>query len=229
MQELRAEARNQLGKKVKAVRAAGFLPAVVYGENLSSQPIAVPYNDFEKAWRQAGESALLKLDVAGTAYTVLIHEVAYHPLTDRPLHADFYAVRMDKALQVKVPLEFVGESAAVKNEGGVLVKVLHEIEIEAMPGDLPHALTADLTRLKALGGRILVKDIMTPDGVKILAPLEKVLVIVEAPRSEEELAALEQAPAAEAAEVKTEQEIKKEAKAEAEVKTAEETKKPVTE
>lgn len=220
MQELRAEARIKLGKGVSALRKAGFLPAVVYGEGVPSQPVAVPYHNFEKVWREAGESTLLKLDVVGTPYTVLIHEVAYDPLTDRPLHADFYAVRMDKALQMKVPLEFVGESAAVKNEGGVLVKVLHEIEIEAMPGDLPHALTVDLMRLGALGDRILVKDITVPAGVKILTASEEVLVIVEAPRSEEELAALEQAPTAEAVEVKTEQEVKKEAKAEAETKEA---------
>ncbi len=218
MQELEAQARHRLGKKVKTVRAAGFLPAVIYGENLASQPIAVAYNDFEKAWKEAGESTLLNLNVDGTTYPVLIQEIAYDPLTDRPIHADFYAVRMDKALRVKVPLEFIGESAAVKNEGGVLIKVLHELEVEAMPSDLPHALSADLTRLGALGERILVKDVAVPDKVKILASPEEVLAVVEAPRSEEELAALEAAPAAETVEVKTEQEMKKEAKAEKETK-----------
>lgn len=220
MQELRAEPRNQLGRKVKAIRAAGFLPAVVYGDGVASQPIAVSNIEFERIYKLAGESSLIQLKVGEKPYTVIIHEIAYDPLTDRPVHADFYAVRMDKILQIKVPLEFVGESAAVKNEGGVLIKVVHEIEIEAMPGDLPHALTVDLARLGALGDRILLKDIAAPAGVKILTPVEEVVVIVEAPRSEEELAALEQAPTVEAAEVKTEQEVKKEAKAEAETKEA---------
>jgi large subunit ribosomal protein L25 len=221
MQGLRAEPREKLGKKAKTVRLAGFLPAVVYGQGLPSQPVAVPYNDFEKVWREAGESTLVRLNVAGTPYTVLIHDIAYDRLTDRPIHADFYAVRMDRVLQVKVPLEFTGESPAVKNEGGVLIKVVHEIEIEAMPADLPHALTADISSLVSLGGRIFIKDIGSPKGVKILAPAEEVVLIVEAPRSEQELAELEAAPSAEAVEVKTEQEVKKEAKAE--VKDKEET------
>ena len=209
------ESRDKLGKKVKAVRAAGFLPAVIYGEGVQSQPVTVPYDDFEKAYREAGESTLLKLDVVGTPYTVLIHDIAYDPLTDRPIHADFYAVRMDKALRVKVSLEFAGESAAVKNEDGVLVKVVHELEVEAMPADLPHTLSVDISRLASLGDRILIKDIVQPKGVKILAPADEVVIIVEAPRLEEELAA----PAVEAVEVKTEQEVKKEAKAKIKAET----------
>lgn len=219
MQELKAEPRDKLGKKAKAVRLAGFLPAVVYGEGVLSQPLAVLYNDFEKAWREAGESTLLKLDVAGTVHPVLIHDIAYDPLTDRPIHVDFYAVRMDKALRVMVPLEFAGESPAVKNEGGVLIKVAHELEVEAMPADLPHTLCIDISRLVSLGDRIFIKDIAQPKGVKILAPADEVVAIVEAPRSEEELAALEAVPAAGAVEVKTEQEVKKEAKAEVKAET----------
>lgn len=224
MQELKAEIREIKGKSVRALRRAGFLPAVVYGEGVGSQAITVPLRDFEKAFRGAGESTLLKLDVAGFPHTVLIHDVRHDPLRSTPIHADFYAVRMDKVLRVTVPIGFTGESSAVKNDGGILVKVAHELDIEALPGDLPHNLPADLSLLAAFGNRILVKDIPAPKGVKILAPPDEVIAIVEAPRSEEELAALNEAPAAAAAEVKTEVELKKEAKAENEA-AVEETKK----
>ncbi len=221
MQELKAQVRTTLGKQVKIARAAGFLPAVVYGDGVVSQPIAVSNKEFEGIYRSVGESSLFQLIVGEKRYPVVIHDIAYDPLTDRPIHADFYAVRMDKALRVAVPLEFAGESGAVKNEGGVLVKVVHELEIEAMPSDLPHALSVDLSPLAALGDRILVKDIIAPHGVKILASPTEVIVLVEAPRSEEELAELATAPAAELAQVKTEQEMEREVKAKTEAENSE--------
>lgn len=219
MQELRARVRTTLGKRVKTARAAGFLPAVVYGENMPNQPISVPERDFEKVYREAGESTLVRLEVDGKTHNVLIHDTSFDPMTGRALHADFYAVRMDRVLRARVPLEFAGESPAVKNEGGVLVKVAHELEVEALPADLPHNLTADLSLLAALKTRIFLRDIAVPKGVKILGPYDEVVAVVEAPRSEEELAALKETPVAEAVAVETERETKKAA---AEAKTKEE-------
>ncbi|MBI2640883.1 MAG: 50S ribosomal protein L25 [Candidatus Sungbacteria bacterium] len=215
MRELKAKPRTELGKKTNALRRAGFLPAVVYGEGMKSQSISVPYKDFEKAYKEAGESTLLKLEVEGKPYNVLIHDIKNDPLKGYPLHADFYAVRMDKVIRTKVPIEFVGESSAVKNEGGVLVKVMQELEVEALPQDLPHGLRADISALTDFESKIFVKDILLPKGVKVLAGPEEMVALVEPPRSEEELAALAQAPVAEAPEeVKTEQELKREAKGE---------------
>ncbi|QQG45375.1 MAG: 50S ribosomal protein L25/general stress protein Ctc [Candidatus Sungiibacteriota bacterium] len=211
--ELKAQPRTELGKKVKALRRAGFLPAVVYGEKVKSQPIAVPYKDFEKVYREAGESTLIKLDVDGKSHNVLIHDIKNDPLKGIPLHADFYAVRMDKEIRTKVSIEFFGESPAVKNEGGILVRVMQELEVEALPQDLPRELRIDLSGLAAFGSKLFVKDIPTPKGVKILAEPDEVVVLIEAPRSEEELAALEQVSTAAAPEeVKTEREIKEETK-----------------
>lgn len=215
MQELKAKPRTELGKKTNALRRAGFLPAVVYGEGVKSQPIALAYKDFEKAYKEAGESTLLKLDVDGKAYNVLIHDIKNDPLKGTPLHADFYAVRMDKEIRIKVPIEFFGESQAVKSEGGILVKVMQEVEAEALPQDLPHALRADLSLLATLESKLFIKDILLPKGVKILADAQEIVALVEPPRSEEELASLVQAPVAEApVEIKTEQELKREAKGE---------------
>lgn len=218
MTELKAKPRTELGNKVGALRRDGFLPAVLYGEGVPSQSISIPYKDFEKAYREAGESTLVKLEIDGKPFNVLIHDIAYDPLKGSFLHADFYAVRMDKVIRTRVPVEFVGESSAVKNEGGVLIKVIQEVEVEALPQDLPHTLKADLSLIMALAGKILIKDIKLPKGVKVTLDKDEVLALVDAPRSEAELEELAAAPAAELKEVKTEQEVKR---AEAEAKAIE--------
>ena len=209
MQELRAQPREIKGKAVKTLRQRGFLPAVLYGQSTPAAGISVSYKDFEKVYKEVGESTLLKLDVAGSPHTVLIHDVAYDAMRGTPIHADFYAVRMDKALRVSVPIVFSGESPAVKNEGGILVRVVQELEVEALPADLPHELHADLARLDVLKSRILVKDILRSAKVKIIADGEEIIALVDEPRSEEELATLVVASTPEIAAVKTEREVKK--------------------
>ena len=133
MQELKAKPRKELGKKVESLRRGGLLPAVLYGEGVASQPVSVSYADFDKVYRQAGESALLKLNLDGKPFNVLIYDKKKDPLSGKFIHADFYAVRMDKEIKAKIPLRFMGESSAVKNEGGILVKVLQEVEVESLP------------------------------------------------------------------------------------------------
>lgn len=214
--ELKAYPRKELGKKVKALRRKGFLPAVVYGEGVPSQPLSLPLNEFEKVFREVGESSLIKLEVDGKEYNVLIHNPMRDPIKGSTLHVDFYAVRMDKTIRTKVPIEIKGESPAVKNLGGILVKVIQEIEVEALPRDLPHELTVDISGLTELESRLYVKDIILPQGVKIHANYDDAVIVIEAPRGEEELRALEEAPTIVAPEeVKTEREIKAEEKAKA--------------
>lgn len=218
MLELKASRRNIAGKQVKTLRQKGVLPAVFYGFGVLTESLSVSYKDFEKAWKEAGESALLLLNVEGNSHNVLIHDVTTDPLKGTFLHADFYAVRMDQVIRTKIPLEFVGESPAVKNDGGILVKVAHEVEVEALPKDLPRALQADISKLVSLEARLTVKNISLPNGVKIIADENEVIAVVERPRSEEEVAALSEVPLApEIAEVKTEQEVKR-AEKEVEVK-----------
>jgi large subunit ribosomal protein L25 len=120
---------------------------------------------------------------------------------------------MDKIIRTKVSIEFVGESPAVKNEGGILLKIMQEIEVEALPKDLPHGLRADISKLKTLESKLLIKDIPLPSGVKINIDPEEVVALVEPPRTEEELAALEEKPLEAVAEVVTEQEVKRVEKA----------------
>ena len=220
MTELNAQSRTITGSKVKTLRKKGLLPAVIYGEGMESKSIATSFVDFERVLRQAGESTLVTLNVDGKAHNVLIHDVAYDALRGQPIHADFYAVRMDKVIRATVPLEFFGESSVVKSEGGILVKVMHEIEVEALPQDLPHTLRVELGLLSTFESKVLVKDIMLPKGVELIADADKIVALVEAPRSEDDLAALE-ATSAEAVDVKTEQEEKRAAKETAEKETEE--------
>ena len=221
MQQLAAKSRTQLGKSVKMLRKSGFLPAVMYGEGVPAQPLAVSYKEFMVALNAAGESTLVKLDVDGKPFNVLIHDVSYDPVSDVPIHADFHAVRMDKVIRTHVPLEFVGESPAVKNDGGVLVKVVQELEVEALPQNLPHELTIDLSSLATIGSTLHVKDILLPAGVMLIADTDETIAVVDAPRSEEALAELSQAPIAASPElVKTEAELAQQKK-EDEKKSAE--------
>lgn len=211
MQQLKAKSRNQLGKSVKTLRKSGFLPAVVYGEGVPAQPVVISYKDFVATLRTAGESTLVALDVDGKPLNVLIHDIAYDPVSDMPIHADFHAVRMDKIIRTHVPLEFTGESSAVKNDSGVLVRVMQELEIEALPRDLPHELTVDLSLLAIIGSTIHVKDINLPAGVTLITDPNDTIAVVEAPRSEEDIAALSQAPVETSPEsVKTERDELKE-------------------
>src|SRR3989344_7520604 len=144
--ELQAEKREILGKKSKALRKKGLLPAVLYGAETASAALAVPLKSFRKVLEAAGESSLVSLLVGGKKHNVLIHDVAVDPLTGLPIHADFLSVRMDKEIRAQEPFEFVGEAPAVKTEGGILVRVMHEIEISALPKDLPHTIQIETER-----------------------------------------------------------------------------------
>lgn len=217
MPEISAKQRTEVGKRLNTLRRQGVLPAVLYGPGMESTPLSVSAKDFENVLREAGETSLVELRVeGGNVHNVLIHDVAKDPLTLEPIHADFYAVRMDRPIEAKVPLEFTGDSPAEKNEGGIVVKVLHELEVRALPKDLPHAIAVDLARLEKIGDKISVKDVLLPSGVLAVHGGEEVVVLIEPPRSEAELEELTKAAeAAPAAEVKTERETKAEAKGEA--------------
>lgn len=212
MPEIPAKPRTEFGRKSNALRREGVLPAVLYGDGVKSTPLSVSARDFERVIREAGETSLVTLKVeGGKTYNVLIHDVAKDPLTLKPIHADFYAVKMDRPIEAKVPINFTGESPAVKNEGGILVKVMHELEVRALPKDLPHEISVDLAALEKVGDKIHVKDITLPSGVSAHVPAEEVFVLVEPPRAEEAIAPPAEAEAV--AEVKTEREVKAEEKA----------------
>ncbi len=194
MLELKAENREVFGKKLQSSRQEGKLPAVLYGPKEASRPIFVSLKDFKKLWKEAGESTLVqlrltsdvkKLSTSDVVKEVLIQDVAVDAVKDEPVHVDFYAVRMDKPIQASISLIFEGVSPAVKNLGAILVKVAREVEIEALPKNLPHELIINIFSLNNLEDKILAKDIKLPNGVKLITSPEEVIALVEIPKEEE--------------------------------------------
>lgn len=184
---LTAEKREKKGKQLKKLREEGVLPAVVYGRKHEAVPVALKQNEFEKVYREAGESTIIDLEGVDAETTeVLVQEVSYDPVSGNAIHVDFYAIEKGKKLQVAVPFEFVGEAPAVKL-GGVVTKVLHEVEVESLPKSLPHEITVDLSLLTELDSLISIKDLKVPEGVTILAePDDTVATVSEVEEESEE-------------------------------------------
>lgn len=184
---LQATTRN-IKTDASLLRKEGNLPAVFYGAGKESTPITILLKDFIKVWKAAGESSAITLETPSGKIHTLIHNVQFNPVTSVPIHADFLVVDMNKTTTVSVPLEFVGISAAVKNGFGTLVKVLHEIEVEALPKDLPHQIEVDISKLETLEDQIHVSSIKLPTGVSIITDGEEVVALVTPSRDEEEVA-----------------------------------------
>lgn len=183
--ELTVEKRDT-NANTNELRCKGLLPAVVYGRSEESTPISVDRKVFEKLFREAGESTVITLKGLGSAKEALIHEVAFHPVSGQALHADFYAIEKGQTVTVSVPLEFEGVSSAVKDLGGVLVKVMHELEIECQPKDLPQHIVVDISKLKTLDDQITVKDLKLPLSAKITVEADEVVALVTGAQEETE-------------------------------------------
>lgn len=168
------------------LRKGGSIPAVFYGPKEKSTPIAVSGKDFEKALKMAGESTIVVLKGDFGEHEALIHDLDRDPVTDVIRHADFYVVEKGKKIKVGVPIEFIGVSPAVKDLGGVLVKVIHEVEIEALPKDLPHSLEADISALVDFDSQILASDIKLPSGVELVTKADEVVALTSMPKEEKE-------------------------------------------
>lgn len=187
--KLKAENRDVFGKKLKFFRKEGKVPAVVYGNKKESLSVFVPLKDFKKTWKEAGESTVIELtrEEVKAPLNVIIKEVAVDPVSEEPIHADFYKVEMDKFIEAMVPIEFEGVSPAVKELGGALVKVMYEVEIQALPKNLPSEIKIDISVLKNLEDKITTADIKLPSGVKLTAKENEVVALVEEPKAEEEV------------------------------------------
>ncbi len=200
--ELDAQTRTVLGSKVKALRKSGYIPAVLYGKGQESLNLQVPVKDFAKVLKEAGESTLVYVNVDGKSYPTIIHDVAKDPVKDDIIHADFYKVSLTEKIKTKVPVVFVGESPAVKDLAGIFVRNVNELEVEALPQNLPHEISIDISSLKNFSDQILVKDINLGSDVKIEAEADTILATVQEPKSQEELDAELAAPTAGVEDVK---------------------------
>ena len=180
------EAKERLStENVTDLREKGFMPAVFYGKKTPSTSVSLVLKDFIKVWKTAGESGVVTIKSPKGAVDVLIHDVDVDPVSDQPRHADFYVFEKGKKIEISVPLEFVGVSPAVKDLGGALVKVLHELKISAEPQNLPHDIKVDISSLVAFDSQILASDIVLPTGVTLEENPAEVVASASAPKEDE--------------------------------------------
>jgi len=220
--EIKAEIRTVLRRKVKEIRKQGFIPATVYGKNFEPKSIQFVGMQLEKIYNEAGESGLVNLVIEKENLPVLFRNPQYHPVEGNLLHIDCYKVNLKEKISAMVPVELIGESQAVK-DGNVLVPVTDEIEIEALPADLPESIEVDLSALETLDSVITVADLkIDKSKLEILTDPEQLIVKVEEPRVEEEVAApAEEVTPAPAMNQKTEEEKEASDKAKKEEKESE--------
>jgi len=214
---LQAQKRQILGRKVKALRKAGTLPASVYGKKVKSLPVQVQAVDFDKVFAATGETGIIQLKIEKEKETrpVLAKNRQKDPVTDKIIHIDFHQVDLKEKVTVAIPIETAGESPAVKEKSAVLVMVLDEVKVEALPQDLPEKFVVDISGLKEFNESILVKDLKVDrQKVKMLADEGETVVMVQQPKEEVE----KQPPSVEAEAVPVE--------GEAEIKTQGEGKEP---
>lgn len=190
MTELLVKKRENLGKKVKSLRKQGLIPAELYGHNFENIHLAVSARDFLRVYKEAGESAIVKLrieslelkdeneELKSNEFNVLINDIQKNCLTDEISHIDFYSVRMDEKITAAIPLKFINESPAVKEKIGILIKTMHEIEVESFPADLPRYIEVDINSLSELGASIHVKNLKIGKGVKFLVEPETVIATI---------------------------------------------------
>jgi len=191
-------------KKLSAIRAEGFVPGVYYGHKEVATPCVFPMIAFKKAWKVAGESTVVTLEMPKGNVSVLIHEVQVDPVKGQPIHVDFYALEKGQEVTVNIPLEFTGVSVAVKDLGGALVKVLHEVEVKGQPENLPHNFVIDISPLVTLDSQILADSIVLPKGITLVTGAGDVVAAIAVAKEEVE------APVMDIASIEVEKKGKKE-------------------
>lgn len=166
--KLQAQKRELFGRKVRKLRREGLLPATVYGKKIKSISLAVAKSAFEKVYAEVGETGLIELNLGEEVRPVLIHNVQIDPVDSNMLHIEFFQVDLKEKVHTKVPLVFVGESAAVAQKQGVLLTVLDEVEVEALPAELPEKIEVDVSGLSQVNQELKVSELSVPSGVTVL-------------------------------------------------------------
>lgn len=198
---LTAQTRDIVGRKVKKLRAQGQIPATVYGKNVKSVSVAVPVAAFEKVYKEAGETGLVELAVGKDVRPVLVHTLQKDSVTNQLLHIEFHQVDLKEKVHAKVPLILTGDAPAVVGKVGVLLTLIDEVEVEALPTELPEKLAVDVSKLKDVDQEVKVGDLTVASGVTLLTAKDQSVVRVGAliSKEAEAEAAAEAAKAAAAA------------------------------
>ena len=194
---LQGQKRELVGRKVKNLRAKGVVPATVYGKKISSENVAINASEFLKLYASTGETGLIELSIGSQMSPVLVHTVQKHAVTGELLQVEFYHVDLKEKVHTKVPVVFIGEAAAVSEKKGVLLTLSTEVEVEALPAELPEKIEVDVTGLAEVDQELKVSDLKVPSGITILTDSEVIVVKVSelVSKAAEEQAAAEDAAA----------------------------------
>lgn len=225
-EKLTVAKRKITGKKVKQLRRDGILPANIYGKDFKSVSVQVPLKDFEKVYKEAGETGVVDLELDTKTIPVLIHNVDTDYLNN-PLHAEFYKVNLSEKVKTMVPVLVIGEPKAVADNTGLLMNITTEVEVEALPTDLPENIEINVESLANVGDHITVGDVKAPAGVTIITDPGQVIVKIDELVSKEAQEQAEaEAAAAQEAKAEAGEEAKPEGEAEGAVPTEGEQEKP---
>jgi large subunit ribosomal protein L25 len=194
--QIKASARQPLGKRSRRLLREGKLPAIVYGHNTEPTPITLDKLEFQKVFVKSGRTHLVDLAIDGRTEKVLVREIQTHPRRLGPIHVDFYQVNLQEKIEVDVPVHLIGESAAVKRGDGDILQPMHSVRVECLPSDIPEAFEIDITPLEEIDTEVRVAELKVPQGVTVLDEPEQLIVKIVPKR---ELKIEEEVPAAEAA------------------------------
>ncbi len=183
---LKADKRTTTGRKVKILRREGLLPASLYGKGIASLSLQVNLKDFQKLEKEVGETGLVYLKVGEEERPVLISNLQFHPVSGMPIHTDFHQVNLKEAISANVPIILVGDAPAVSEGKGVLIQPMSEVEVEALPTDLPEKIEIDVTTLAEVDAALFVKDLKLDAKVKLLSDPEAIVAKI-APLAKEEI------------------------------------------
>lgn len=186
MHTIDAVARDATSSNRSALRDSGKIPAVFYGLGKTSTPITIDKKEFDKVFKETGESTPISLNFNKEKVNVLVHEVQVEPVRGETLHVDFLVVDLHKPIIVSVSLEFIGVAPVAKNGVGTLVKVMHEIEVQALPSDLPHSIDVDVSSLDSVDSSITVSELVLPKGVIAITKGDEIVASVAVQQEEKE-------------------------------------------
>lgn len=187
IQKLKVTDRKITGRKVKTLRAEGLLPANLFGKDIKSKSITVDRKGFQDVFKKVGETGLVELQMDKGKATVLVSNVQLHPVEDTVMHVDFRQVNLKEKIVASVPVEVVGESPAEKQGLGTMVQMINDLEIEALPADLPEKIDVNVGKLEEVDATILVKDLkVDTKKVTIVDDPEGIVVKIEGIQEEKE-------------------------------------------
>lgn len=180
-------------EKAKAIRMAGFIPGIIYGKDFENTSLSLEKVSFEKLFREAGSSNLIDMKIDGKkSVKALVHDVQYHPVTDDIQHVDFVKIDMKQKIRTEIPINYTGKSPLIDEEDGSFISHKDTVEVECLPSDLISEIEVDASQIKEFSQNLTVSDITVPKTIEILDDPEEVIALVQPPRSEEELEALEE-------------------------------------